>query len=133
MEKECQKNIVELHIFIEYWLKGLVEKTRQEFQYIDDALDKNFVIIHPSGEIQTKTDIIDDLWEAYGVQLESFAISIRDIKVRSLSENICIMNYEEWQTGVKKSMRISTVIFRKSLINNKSYWLHLHETWLPSK
>ena len=39
MEKECQKNIVELHIFIEYWLKGLVEKTRQEFQYIDDALD----------------------------------------------------------------------------------------------
>lgn len=133
MEIECRRNIKELHVFIESWLKGSVEKSRLEFQHFEGALDEDFIIIHPSGKLQTKVDIISDLWEAYGIQSESFTITIRDIKIRSVSENICILNYEEWQTGVEKLARISTVIFRKSANSSKNYWLHLHETWCPGK
>ncbi|GBE08196.1 hypothetical protein BMS3Bbin11_01456 [bacterium BMS3Bbin11] len=131
METECRRNIKELHVFIESWLKGLVEKSRLEFQYFEDALDKDFIIIHPSGKLQTKPDITSDLWEVYGVRPKSFTITIRDIKIRSISENICILNYEEWQTGVEELARISTVIFRKPANSSKNYWFHLHETWVP--
>jgi len=133
MEIECRKNIKELHAFIESWLKGAVEKSKQEFQYFKDELDEDFVIIHPSGELQTKSDIINDFWNAYGVRPENFIIEIRNIKIRSEAKDICILNYEEWQTSVEESARISTVIFRKSKNSNKNNWFHLHETWFPNK
>jgi len=133
MEIECRENIEELHRFIEAWLLGSVEKSRERFQYFDDALDEKFIIIHPSGELQAKSDITCDLWNAYGARSKQFSITIRNITVRSASENFCIMTYEEWQTGMEKSARISTVVFRRSEDNNKIYWFHLHETWHPSK
>ncbi len=131
METECRKNIKQLHVFIESWLKGSVDRSRRQFQYFEDALDKDFIIVHPSGELQTKPEISSDFWKAHGVQTGSFSITIRDIKVRFVSGDICVMNYEEWQTGVEKTARISTVILRKSTIDDKIYWLHLHETWCP--
>jgi hypothetical protein len=133
MEAECHQNIEELHLFIEAWLIGSVEKSKQKFQYFDDALDENFVIIHPNGKLQTKPEITHDFWHAYGSQPEHFAIEIRNITVRSASENFCVMTYEEWQTSTEQSARISSVVFRKSEDNNKIYWFHLHETWYPSK
>lgn len=132
MERECRKNITELHVFIESWLKGAVEKTKQEFRYFEDSLDEEFIIIHPTGVLQDKLDIIGDFWSAYGVQSEDFSIEIRNTQVRFESENMCILTYEEWQTGVEKTARISTVVFRKSINSNTNSWLHLHETWCPS-
>jgi len=131
MEKDCRSNIIELHIFIESWLKGSVDKSRLVFQYFEEALDDNFIIIHPSGEQQARSDLVSGFWNAYGIQPDNFSIEIRDIKTRFISENICTMNYEEWQTGVEKSARISTVIFQKSMNSGKIHWLHLHETWYP--
>lgn len=133
MEAECRKNIEDLHKFIEAWLMGSIEKSKQTFQYFDDALDEKFVIIHPDGKLQTKPEIINDFWNAYGVQSKNFTIEVRNITVRSASENACLMTYEEWQAGTEKSARISSVIFQKSEDNNKVYWFHLHETWYPSK
>lgn len=133
MDIECRNNIKELHVFIESWLKGTTERTKQEFQYFEDELDEEFIIIHPSGELQQKREITSDFWSAYGVQSNNFKIEIKNIKIRSESENICIMNYEEWQTGTEKSARISTVIFRKSSEHKKNLWLHLHETWYPAE
>ncbi len=130
MEIECHRKIIDLHIFIESWLKGAIERAKLEFQYFENALDKDFTIIHPDGKLQSKLEIIDVFWKAYGVHPDSFAIEIQNIKVRYLSNNICIMNYEEWQTGVEKTGRLSTVIFRKTVNSDKIYWLHLHETWL---
>ena len=129
MEVECRKNIEQLHVFIESWLQGSVEKSRLEFQNFEAALDKDFVIVHPGGELQTRPDIIRDFWQAHGVQSTSFTIAIRNISVRFVSGDICVMNYEEWQTGGEETARISTVIFRKSTVDNKISWLHLHETW----
>jgi len=133
MEIDCRNLIKELHVFIESWLKGTVEKSKQEFQYFEDEFDDDFIIIHPSGEIQAKMDILSDFWGAYGAQSENFKIEIRNIKTRIESKDICLMNYEEWQTGTENSIRISTVIFRKSKKSNKNVWLHLHETWCPNK
>lgn len=133
METECRKNIFELHVFIERWLKGLIKKNRMAFQYFADALDEKFVIIHPSAERQTKTEISNGLWSAHGSHPENFSIEIRDIQVRFSAENICVMNYEEWQTGDEKSVRVSTAIFHKSENNDKCGWFHLQETWRTDK
>jgi hypothetical protein len=133
MEIECREKIKDLHVFIESWLKGSVEKTKLEFRNFEDVLDEDFIIIHPSGKLQNKLEIIHNFWNAYGVHRNDFTIEIRNIKIRSESQNICIMNYEEWQNGVEKSRRISTVIFRKAVNSNKIYWLHLHETWCLSE
>jgi len=133
MEIEYSNKIKQLHVFIESWLKGAVDKSKQELHYFEDELDEDFIIINPSGYFQTKLDITSDFWNAYGVQPKKFKIEIRNIKMRIETEDTCIMNYEEWQTGIKKSTRISTVIFRKSKKSQKNSWLHLHETWCPNK
>ncbi len=129
MEMECHRNINALHGFIERWLKGSIEKTRRDYQYFSDALDEDFIIIHPSGEQQDRPGIVNDLWHAHGTKSENFTIEIREVQFRSASENICIMTYEEWQTGAEVSVRISTVVFQKSEHSGKYGWLHLHETW----
>lgn len=129
MEVECRNKIEELHRFIESWLMGSVKKSKQVFKCFDDELDTEFVIIHPSSQSQNKSEISNDLWGAHGVQNKDFSIEIRNIRLRCVIENICIMNYEEWQSGVEKSVRISTVVFRKFKGNDKIYWFHLHETW----
>lgn len=133
MELECHKKIKALHVFIESWLTGRVEKSKQEFRYFEDELDAEFIIIHPSGDLQTKPDITSGFWGAHGGQSKNFIVEIRNIKMRYASQDICIMNYEEWQTDEKESVRISTVVFRKSKSNNKISWLHLHETWMPTR
>ncbi len=129
MEMACRKNIKELHVFIESWLKGVVEKSTAVFQYFEDELDEDFVIIHPDGNLQTRSEISSDFWSAHGVEAENFVIEIRHIRTRLESKETCIMTYEEWQFGTEETARISTVIFRNSLDSNRNTWLHLHETW----
>lgn len=129
MEAECRKHIVDLHRFIESWMKGEIEKSREKFGYFENELDEHFVIIHPSGRSQSKLEMINDFWGAHGVQAQKFKIEIRSVKLRRSVENMCILNYEEWQTGSEIAARISTVIFKKSRESHKFKWMHLHETW----
>ena len=129
MEIECRNNIIKLHEFIESWLKGSVDKSKQIFKYFEDALDSNFIIVHPSGDLQSKEDITNDLWSAYGQQSKSFSIKISDIELRFISDTICLLNYEEHQEGKESSTRISSVVFKKCENSNNYHWLHLHETW----
>jgi len=129
MEIECRKNIHDLHVFIERWLRGSLEKSRLKFQYFADALDEDFVIIHPDGECQIKSEIVNGLWDAHGAESENFTIEIRDTQFCVAAKNICVLTYEEWQAGTEESVRISTVVFKKSEHNSKCCWLHLHETW----
>lgn len=128
METECHNNILVLHVFIESWLNASIDKSRQAFQYFEDALDSDFVIIHPGGKIQSKPDIVNDFWLAHGVKPESFKIEIKNIQNRFLSESLCILNYEEHQTETPS--RISTVVFMKTTNTSTFRWFHLHETWL---
>jgi len=129
MEIECQNNIIVLHEFIESWLKGTVDKSKQIFQYFEDALDSNFVIVNPGGDLQLKEQVTKNLWSAYGTQSESFNINIKNITIRFMSDSVCLLNYEEHQTGTEVTTRISSVLFKKSKNTNNYHWLHLHETW----
>jgi len=132
MEAECRKKIEELHVFITSWLNGTVKQSEQEFQYFEDELNDNFVIIHPGGDLQAKSDIVRDFRNAYGVLPKNFAIEIRNVKLRSKTKDLCIMNYEEWQFNEETSCRISSVVFKKSQSGDDYTWLHLHETWMPN-
>jgi len=129
MENECRSNIIKLHEFIESWLKGSADKNKQVFQYFEDTLHSDFTIVHPSGELQTKDQITNDLWSAYGVKSETFCIKISDIILRDITDTLCLLNYEEHQEGNETTTRISSVTFKKSEIGNNFLWFHLHETW----
>lgn len=130
MEITCSRKIKELHVFIESWLKGSVEKNKMVFKYFEDELNNDFIIIQPNGKPQTKENIISGFWEAYGVRSTEFKIEIRNINNRLITDNICILTYEEWQIGEEKSGRLSTAVFKKPLNSNHYYWFHLHENWI---
>lgn len=129
MDKTCDRLIRELHVFIAAWLKGTVAKTAQSFQAFEKELDDDFVIIHPRAVVQDKSAIVSDLWHAHGAQSEDFDIEIFHINTRFVSTRLCIMTYEEHQTGAKASVRLSTVVFRRPNGEEPFRWFHLHETW----
>jgi hypothetical protein len=128
MEMECHRRITELHRFIEGWLNGSMDKTRHQFQYFDDALDDDFVLISPDGDLQSKQNIVSDFWMAHGAKSADFKIEIKYSHSRITTDNICIIHYEEHQIGNTSSARIGTAVFRKTA--DTLHWYHLHETWL---
>jgi hypothetical protein len=128
MDDKCRAEVEELHRFIEGWLTGSIEKTREQFARFEDALAEDFVIVHPSGTWQEKSAICAEFWRAHGVRPSSFAIDIQKLKVRVTAPLYCLLMYEEWQRDVEVSGRLSSALFREAADGIR--WVHLHETWL---
>ncbi|NOK59312.1 MAG: hypothetical protein GFH27_549283n228 [Chloroflexi bacterium AL-W] len=131
MQAQCAHEILELHHFIESWLLGAVEQTREQFVRFEGAMAEDFEIIHPNGNVQPKAAICNSFWGAYGVQNPPFTVRIKNIQCRVVSKPYCLLTYEEWQTGERETARLSTVLFRQVPNQDRVEWVHLHETWLP--
>jgi len=69
-------------------LKGTVDKYMKIFQYFVDALDSNFIIVHPSGDLESKEEVTNDLWYSHRHQSKIFSIKISDIEFRVISDTI---------------------------------------------
>lgn len=128
----CRLEIEALHRFIEAWMNASIEKDETLFKRFSNALDDDFIIIDPNGESKTKKEITDSFWDAYGIHPKSFRIRIKNFNPRIAFNNFFIATYEEWQSAEKESVRLSTVIFKISTLNNKISWYHLHETTMKT-
>jgi len=122
-----------LHKFIQRWLTGSVPKTEETFSRFRDALDTDFVIVHPTGVAEHCGEIVKGFWTAYGVREKTFAIEIRNFNHRLTSGDFSLVTYEEWQFGKTTTGRISSVLFRNLTKENKVRWMHLHETWISTQ
>jgi len=124
--------VKDLHKFIQDWLTGSVPKTETAFYCFRDALDVDFIIIHPTGIAEHREKLVKSFWSAHGVREKNFAIEIRNLNPRLMFGDFALVNYEEWQFGNTTTGRVSSVLFRKPNKENKVRWLHLHETWISS-
>lgn len=128
----CRLEIEALHRFIEAWMNASIEKDETLFKRFSNALDVDFIIIDPNGKSETKKEIVESFWDAYGIHPKSFRIKIKNFNPRIAFNNIFMATYEEWQSAEKESARISTILFKIDPQNNKPLWYHLHETWLTN-
>jgi hypothetical protein len=126
----CADEVVALHRVIESWLTGSAPRTREAFARFADALADEFVIVHPSGAAESKSDIVAALWNAHGANGDGFSIEIRNVTCRVEADPWCVLTYEEWQHDDETTARISTVVFLRSDTAIGVEWVHLHETWL---
>jgi hypothetical protein len=128
----CRSEIVQLHIFIEGWLNGTLDKIHDVFERFEGAFDEDFLIVHPSGQAQIKSEILADIWEAHGKRPKPFAITIKNVTLRTCAGPLCLVTYEEWQSGDTETTRLSSVLFKKQAGGDQIRWLHLHETFVEA-
>lgn len=121
--------VLDLHRFIEAWLNGSLPKTKEVFSRFDCVLASDFMIVHPSGELDNRDQILEGFWSAYGTR-DDLIIEIRNPAFRFSCQSFAVLTYEEWQMGRTTSARFSTVIFRVSKECSEIKWRHLHETWI---
>ena len=130
--KALFKEVIGLHQFIQDWLTGSVPKTREEYSRFDDALDTDFRIVHPSGTLERRDQLVESFWSAHAAKEPTFSIEIRNLRFRLSFGPYALLTYEEWQHGPSTTARLSTVVFRVADDGGKVRWAHLHETWMPT-
>ena len=128
-EQDITNEIIELHEFFQNWFNGTIPQS--EFSRFAGVMDKDFKIISPPGDLTERSKLVSGLEKSYGNN-STIQISVRNISVESICDNIYIAIYEEIQEyGLEITARISTAIFRRNekMVNNHE-WLHVHETWM---
>ena len=124
--------VVNLHKIIQNWMTASVPKTEEAFSLFRDALDPDFVIIHPTGVAESYEELLKSFWSAHGIQDTNFVIEIQNLNCRLTLDSLALVTYEEWQFGKTTSARVSSVLFKKPQNENRVRWLHLHETWMET-
>lgn len=136
MDDRCRKEVEELHRFFQDWFNGQLEPTDHNFQRFSGVMAEGFEILSPDGGRMTRSEILARVREGHGSSNDkSFRIWIENYESRAIARDLLLVTYEEWQeTGGEKRGRTSSAVFRsKSTTPNGVAWLHVHETWLPSK
>ncbi len=123
-----------LHQFIAFWFQGAQPAQELDFQgEFADQLAHDFINIQPSGQILTRSDLLDGIQQDYGANPD-FGIQISDCELQwqNAEQTFALVTYLEHQTGAKNTTpadntRRSSVLFevRSGL---RPLWLHIHET-----
>jgi hypothetical protein len=138
MEKQCEKEVIDLHKFFEQWFNSEVENTDEIYARVEDVLCKEFLLISPSGKVTSRDEIVAQIKSGYGSRKEddiSYRLWVQNIECRLIENDLCLVMYEEWgEISGKQNARISSALFRK---NNQTIngveWVHVHETSIPTE
>ena len=125
------EEVESLHKFFEGWFSGALSKSELEPEFLC-RFDPGFVLIPPTGRVLTLEELAAGLLASYGTRPD-LRISIRNVKVRSVSGGHILATYEEWQqSGLApeqvQNARITTAVFDSV---GPLKWIHVHETWIP--
>lgn len=132
---DCRTEVIELHRFFTWWLRGEVPNTDAAFSLVPDALGEDFVLVAPGGGTQERAALLSWLRGAHGSRagaVRDFRIWIRNYRCRRLGPDHALACYEEWQAldGAERG-RLSTAVFRRAADRpNGVVWEHVHETWI---
>lgn len=138
--KAARIEIEDFHLFFLDWFTGNCENNEELLQDRHGSrLADEFLLIYPGGQVLDRTNLIDEIRQAYG-GTPGFGIQIRNIQLRPMNcRDYLLANYEEWQRNAVNSKpsnnaRQTSVIFRMLAQRPLRFeWLHMHETWLPRK
>ncbi len=135
---DCRTEVVELHRFLGWWMRGEVPETDAAFALVADALAPDFLWIPPEGPARDRAATLAALRAAHAAHAAAQPpprIWIAAYRCRPLGADHALAVYEEWQTraGGDRGRRV-TALFRRSPDRpNGVVWEHRHETWLPDE
>ena len=138
MKKQCEKEVIGLHDFFAQWFKAEIENNNAEFSRVEKALNENFMLIIPTGELLTREKLLQQLRAGYASHKDDeieYQLWVKNIRCRLVEGNLCLLTYEEWgKVHGKVTARLSSALFRK---NNEAIngveWIHVHEVYIPIK
>ncbi|MFW9778021.1 MAG: hypothetical protein ACFFE8_04140 [Candidatus Heimdallarchaeota archaeon] len=130
------REIRELHDFFVKWYNGQIPRSKVGFSRLEEAIADDFVLLSPNGQINSRKQVIDHIYSAYGSHKKDttpFQIRIENITIQPISSSFFIAMYEEWHDSNRiHPGRISTALFHiNPNLANGVEWIHLHETWIP--
>lgn len=133
MIARCTREIEALHVFFQKWLNGAIPGGAEELRRVEEALSDAFVMISPDAGQTPRDVLLQHLRSSHGTWQEG-RIWIENVQGRSLSEELALVTYEEWQqTGEEVRGRRSSALFRRAPAAPEGVaWVHLHETWIPA-
>jgi hypothetical protein len=123
--------VVGLHDFLVGWFTATFDDTDASFARFADALDPDFTMIVPSGEVLGREAVVASVRAAHATAAGAFRIEIRDLVERASWEHAALLTYEEWQFlgGRVENRRVSTALLvRAPGAGGGVRWRHLHET-----
>jgi hypothetical protein len=126
---DCEREIRQLHDFFVGYYTG----TREDFERVEAALDPDFELIHPSGEITDRKAVLDGIDSTAGsYDPGAFEIEIRNVEPVEVCDRRALVRYEEWQTTPEETTgRLSTAYFSPAETSvATAQWHYLQETWL---
>jgi len=132
IESAIRQEIESLHEFFVGWFSGALPNSVFDAQFTR-RFDPEFVLISPSGELLSLSQLSSGLRAAHGSNPD-FRIAIREVQVRRTANSQVLATYQEWQRHALASAppdngRVATVLFNAA---DELRWLHVHETWLPA-
>ncbi len=136
MIEDCKKEIIGLHLFFEQWFKAEIENTEKTFSRLDNALNPNFQLIMPTGDLSSREQIIYQIKTSYASHKNDntpYRLWVKNVQHRLTIGDVCLMTYEEWaEVHGKVNARLSSALFKKNsnTINNVE-WIHVHEVFIP--
>lgn len=127
----AETEIVRMHDVIAGWFRGELAKDRFEPEFAD-VLHPAFENIQPSGEVLSKTALLEPIRAAHG-RNPDFRIEIEAPRLIATWPGLILATYVEVQSGARNSApenrRRSTVLFETG---SRMTWRHLQETGLST-
>ncbi len=128
--------VAAVHRFLADWITGAVPASDAAFaEGLADRLHPRFEIVHPSGRIQHRDDLLGELRAAWGAN-PAFTIAVRNVRLLEAwpASGLLLTRYVEHQGGARRTApaendRLSTVLFERGV--ERLLWRYLHETALP--
>ncbi|HSR66969.1 MAG TPA: hypothetical protein VLU25_03420 [Acidobacteriota bacterium] len=137
LRDQCKREVEELHQFFQDWANSVLENSDETFARFTSAMDDNFHIINPSGMAFPIEELAPALRQSYGSAPGGQArYWIENFRGTEVAPGVFLAVYEEWQNldGRKSRGRVASALFRRTQgAPNGVRWLHVHETWLPSR
>lgn len=122
--------VLDLHRFLDAWLKGRAERGDGEPARLAAALADDFRVIHPDGDIGDKQAVVGSFAAAWGEKPPEYALVIERVETRPLAPDLCLATYVERHRGEPGRARIVGAILRRRAAGEIE-WLHLQETPAP--
>ena len=134
MERQCAREIEELHAFFVAWFTGAIPQTVTNFTRFTGVIASDFALISPGGALLERAALVAWIQNAYGSRA-GFKIWIENFHLRRQLDGAAVVTYEEWQeTADGVTARLSTAVFLADAHTpNGVRWLHVHETWMDDR
>lgn len=122
---DCFDEVGRLHRFFQDWFRGDLDPA--DFSICEEALAPGFAMVTPSGDLIDRAEILDAIRRHRARESRSFSIETIGRSCQRF-DRVHLVTYEERQTGVRSTIRLSTAALTST--DGRFVWHQVHETWV---